>query len=301
MNQFKRVSSPELDSILGNKIPVLDHGFIRPIDYMGNDTSVVQAARVSYGSGTKTNSEDEGLIRYLMRHHHSTPMEMCELKLHIKAPIFVARQWLRHRMSSTNEYSARYSMMQDMFYLPDPANLTPQSKTNAQGRNELVKLSEEESKKALEILESDANHCYENYLNLTNTDAQGNVLDDSKQGIARELARMNLPVSIYTEWYWKIDLHNLFHFLRLRADSHAQYEIRVYAEAIEDIVAQWVPMCFRAYKDYRKNAINFSAEEVNILRTLVNNSEAILMGLDDLVSESNLSKREKTELFNKLT
>ena len=235
---------------------VLDHGFIRVIDYMGDDAAIVQAARVSYGAGTKKVNDDSGLIRYLMRHWHSTPFEMCELKLHVKLPIFVARQWIRHRTANVNEYSARYSIMDREFYIPQPEHLAAQSTVNNQGRGAVLEGAE--AARVLEILKSDAARSYDHYEEMLSQDGQ--------QGLARELARMNLPANIYTQWYWKVDLHNLFHFLRLRADPHAQYEIRVYAEAIARVVADWVPVAFAAFEDYRMGGVSLSAKAVNILK-----------------------------------
>ncbi|WP_309666208.1 FAD-dependent thymidylate synthase, partial [Tabrizicola sp.] len=217
-----RAVAPGMEAHLYHAHPVLDHGFIRVIDYMGDDAAIVQAARVSYGAGTKHVQNDEGLIRYLMRHWHSTPFEMCEVKLHVKLPVFVARQWIRHRTANVNEYSARYSILDREFYIPAPEHLAAQSTVNNQGRGEV--LTGEESARVLDLLKSDANRAYDHY--------EAMLSQDGQQGLARELARMNLPANIYTQWYWKVDLHNLFHFLRLRADPHAQYEIRVYAEAI---------------------------------------------------------------------
>ena len=236
-NKTMRAISQGMENHLFKAHEVLDHGFIRVIDYMGNDGSIVQAARVSYGEGTKKARDDEGLIRYLMRHWHSTPFEMCEVKFHIKLPVFVARQWIRHRTANVNEYSARYSILDREFYIPDASNLASQSKTNNQGRGSV--LTGKEAEKVLEILRTDSSRSYDNY---------EKMLDQTNQdGLARELARMNLPMNIYTQWYWKIDLHNLFHFLRLRADSHAQYEIRVYSEVLNKIVADWVPMAYQAF------------------------------------------------------
>ena len=236
--------------------PILDHGFIRLIDYMGDDAAIVQAARVSYGAGTKHVQNDEGLIRYLMRHWHSTPFEMCEIKLHVKLPVFVARQWIRHRTANVNEYSARYSILDREFYIPAPEHLAAQSVVNNQGRGEV--LTGAESARVLELLKSDANRAYDNYEAMLSTDGQ--------QGLARELARMNLPTNIYTQWYWKVDLHNLFHFLRLRADPHAQYEIRVYAEAIAAVVRDWVPLAYAAFEDYRMGGVNLSAKAVAVVK-----------------------------------
>ena len=236
--------------------PVLDHGLLRVIDYMGDDSAIVQAARVSYGRGTKAVSNDEGLIRYLMRHWHSTPFEMCEVKLHVKLPVFVARQWIRHRTANVNEYSARYSILDREFYIPAPEQLAAQSKVNNQGRGEV--LSGDEAQRVLDLLREDSARAYDHYEDMLSQDGQ--------QGLARELARMNLPANIYTQWYWKTDLHNLFHFLRLRADAHAQYEIRVYAEAMCRIVADWVPLAYGAFEDYRLGGVSLSARGVEVLR-----------------------------------
>ena len=219
ISQTSRVTAPELESILYKPIEVLDHGFIRVIDYMGDDTSIVQSARVSYGKGTKQISNDKGLIKYLMRHRHSTPFEMCEIKFHIKLPIFIARQWIRHRTANVNEYSARYSILDKEFYIPSPENLAAQSVTNNQGRGDA--LTTEEASNVIDILRRDAEQTYSNYETLLNENSSGETIDDNKAGIARELARMNLTLNTYTQWYWKIDLNNLLHFLALRADGHA--------------------------------------------------------------------------------
>ena len=251
-----RAVSPGMEALLYRAIPVLDHGFIRVIDYMGDDGAIVQAARVSYGAGTKHVQNDAGLIRYLMRHWHSTPFEMCEVKLHVKLPVFVARQWIRHRTANVNEYSARYSILDREFYIPAPENLAAQSTANNQGRGEV--LSGAESARVLEILKSDAGQAYDHYEEMLSQDGQ--------QGLARELARMNLPMNIYTQWYWKTDLHNLFHFLRLRADAHAQYEIRVYAEAIAACVRDWVPLAYGAFEDYRMGGVTLSARALDVLK-----------------------------------
>ncbi|SDK47114.1 FAD-dependent thymidylate synthase [Paracoccus chinensis] len=236
--------------------PVLDHGLLRVIDYMGDDSAIVQAARVSYGRGTKAVSNDEGLIRYLMRHWHSTPFEMCEVKFHVKLPVFVARQWIRHRTANVNEYSARYSILDREFYIPAPEQLAAQSTVNNQGRGAV--LSGEEAQRVLDILRDDAMRSYDHY--------EGMLSQEGQQGLARELARMNLPANIYTQWYWKTDLHNLFHFLRLRADAHAQYEIRVYAEAMCRIVADWVPLAYAAFEDYRLGGVSLSGKAVEVLK-----------------------------------
>ena len=254
-----RTVAPGIEAHLYTAKPVLDHGFVRVIDYMGDDAAICQAARVSYGKGTKSVQNDEGLIRYLMRHWHSTPFEMCELKLHVKLPVFVARQWIRHRTANVNEYSARYSILDREFYIPAPDQMAAQSVINNQGRGEA--LQGEEAARVLDILKGDSMRAYDHYEEM--------ISQDGQQGLARELARMNLPANIYTQWYWKVDLHNLFHFLRLRADSHAQYEIRVYAEAICDIVADWVPAAYKAFEDYRLGSVSMSAQMVDCLRRML--------------------------------
>jgi thymidylate synthase (FAD) len=251
-----RAVSEGMEAHLYRAHEVLDHGFIRVIDYMGDDAAIVQAARVSYGAGTKHVQNDDGLIRYLMRHWHSTPFEMCEIKLHVKLPVFVARQWIRHRTANVNEYSARYSILDREFYIPEPSQLAAQSTVNNQGRGEV--LSGAESARVLAMLKSDAAQMYDHYEEMLSQDGQ--------QGLARELARMNLPMNIYTQWYWKVDLHNLFHFLRLRADAHAQYEIRVYAEAIAECVRDWVPLAYAAFEDYRMGGVTLSSKAIDVLK-----------------------------------
>jgi len=258
-----RAVSEGMEAHLYTPKPVLDHGFIRVIDYMGDDSAIVQAARVSYGAGTKHVQNDEGLIRYLMRHWHSTPFEMCEIKLHVKLPVFVARQWIRHRTANVNEYSARYSILDREFYIPAPDALAAQSTVNNQGRGET--LQGEEAERVLELLKSDAGRCYDNY--------EAMLSQDGQAGLARELARMNLPANVYTQWYWKVDLHNLFHFLRLRADAHAQYEIRVYADAICDVVKDWVPAAYSAFEDYRLGGVNLSGKAVECLKRMLKGEE----------------------------
>jgi thymidylate synthase (FAD) len=280
----RRPTVPALEALLFTAMPLLDHGFIRVIDYMGDDAAIVQAARVSYGRGTKRVSEDAGLIRYLMRHRHSTPFEMCELKLHVKLPIFVARQWIRHRTANVNEYSARYSVLDREFYIPAPAQLAAQSDSNRQGRGAV--LQGDEAAEVLALLRDDAARCYDHYAYMLNEDAA----DPQRQGLARELARMNLTLNAYTQWYWKIDLHNLFHFCALRADPHAQYEIRVYADAILDVVRAWVPAAHAAFVDYRLGAATFSAPMLAVLRRL-------LAGEEVAQENSLLSKREWTEMM----
>jgi thymidylate synthase (FAD) len=273
-----RAVSEGMEAHLYRAHELLDHGFIRVIDYMGDDAAIVQAARVSYGAGTKHVQNDEGLIRYLMRHWHSTPFEMCEIKLHVKLPVFVARQWIRHRTANVNEYSGRYSILDREFYIPQPEQLAAQSVVNNQGRGEV--LTGAEADRVLEILKRDAAQCYDNYESMLSQDGQ--------QGLARELARMNLPMNIYTQWYWKVDLHNLFHFLRLRADSHAQYEIRVYAEAIAACVKDWVPLAYAAFEDYRMGGATLSAKAISVLKRQ-------LKGETVTQEESGMSKGEWRE------
>ncbi|WP_333828024.1 FAD-dependent thymidylate synthase [Pararhodobacter sp.] len=258
-----RAVSEGMEKHLYRAHPVLDHGFVRAIDYMGDDSAIVQAARVSYGAGTKHVQNDEGLIRYLMRHWHSTPFEMCEIKLHVKLPVFVARQWIRHRTANVNEYSARYSILDREFYIPEPEQLAAQSSINNQGRGAV--LEGDEAVRVLEMLKNDASRSYDSY--------EAMLSQEGQAGLARELARMNLPMNIYTQWYWKTDLHNLFHFLRLRADAHAQYEIRVYAEAIASMVADWVPLAYAAFEDYRMGGVNLSAKGIDCVRRMLKGEE----------------------------
>lgn len=254
--QTLRAVSEGMENHLYVAHPVLDHGLVRVIDYMGDDAAICQAARVSYGKGTKSVQNDEGLIRYLMRHWHSTPFEMCEVKFHVKLPVFVARQWIRHRTANVNEYSGRYSILDREFYIPAPEHLAAQSSQNHQGRGEVLQGAE--AQRVLDLLREDAMRSYDSYETMLSQEGQ--------QGLARELARMNLPANIYTQWYWKVDLHNLLHFLRLRADSHAQYEIRAYADIMCDITRDWVPAAFGAFQDYRMNAVNLSAQAADALR-----------------------------------
>jgi thymidylate synthase (FAD) len=287
-NNTKRVTAPELEKILYEAIPILDHGFIRVVDYMGNDSSIVQAARVSYGKGTKKVNTDAGLIKYLMRHWHSTPFEMCEIKYHVKLPIFIARQWIRHRTANVNEYSARYSILDKEFYLPASEHLAAQSQNNRQGRGDV--LEGEQAKKVLDSLKSDAERTYGNYEQMLNERYDGTVIDENKIGLARELARMNLTLNTYTQWYWKTDLLNLMNFLRLRADDHAQYEIRAYAEAMLDTLKKWVPITYGAFMDYRVGGTEVSAKGKNIIQKLIN-------GENISIEQSGLSKREWNELM----
>jgi thymidylate synthase (FAD) len=286
-----RPTVPALEALLFHAIPVLDHGFVRVVDYMGDDGAVVQAARVSYGRGTRAANEDRGLIRYLMRHRHSTPFEMCEIKYHVKLPIFVARQWIRHRTANVNEYSARYSILDREFYIPAPEQLAAQSSVNRQGRGAVLEGAE--AARVLHLLRDDAARCYDHYAEMLNEDEAGNSIDPGRQGLARELARMNLTLNAYTQWYWKTDLHNLLHFLSLRADAHAQYEIRVYAEAMLRTVEAWVPESFAAFRDYRLGAATLSAQMLGVVRRLLAGEPVAQEG-------SGLSKREWRELMDML-
>lgn len=260
----KRAFSAGIEQHLFKEFKVLDKGFVRVIDYMGNDQAIVQAARVSYGSGTKSSRNDERLIRYLMRHHHSTPFEMCEIKLHVKLPIFVARQWIRHRTANVNEYSARYSILEQEFYIPAPEHLAAQDETkaaNKQGRAS-QSFSVGQAQAIIQRLENSNKHVYGIYQDMI-------AGDDDAPGLARELARINLPTSIYTQWYWKIDVHNLLHFIKLRADTHAQYEIRAYADVIAKIVADWMPMAYQAFQDYLLNSVTLCAVQRQCLERLL--------------------------------
>ncbi len=280
-----RVVSEGLDSVLNQEFKALDKGFVRVVDYMGNDSSIVQAARVSYGKGTKTTQDDVALIRYLLKHKHTTPFEMCEIKLHIKAPIFIARQWLRHRTASVNEYSARYSIIEEEYYVPATENIRKQSSSNKQGRGEA--LSTEESQEIQNKMDQVTQNCFALYNEFIKIDDNNNEL------VAKELARSILPVNIYTQFYWKIDLHNLMHFLRLRCDSHAQYEIREYANIILDLLKLWLPSTYQAFLDYHINAINFSAQEMSMLHSMLSQVEVV----DKL---EGLSMREYNEFKNKI-
>src|SRR5277367_340278 len=254
----RRATVPALEAMLYQAMPVLDHGFIRVIDYMGDDAAIVQSARVSYGRGTRRMSDDAGLIRYLMRHRHSTPFEMCEIKYHVKLPIFVARQWIRHRTANVNEYSARYSILDNEFYLPAPEHLAEQTTTNGQGRGEV--LQPEKAQQVLDLLRDHAERAYRGYAELLNEGTEDSRIGRARPGLARELARMNLSLNFYTQWYWKVDLHNLLHFLSLRADPHAQYEIRAYADAMLDTAKRWVPMTHAAFMNYRIGGAAISAK-----------------------------------------
>ncbi|WP_065094457.1 FAD-dependent thymidylate synthase [Wolbachia endosymbiont of Nomada panzeri] len=273
----KRVTVKEIDEILYEEHKVLDHGFIRVMDYMGSDSTIVQAARVSYGKGTKQISQDEALIKYLMRHHHTTPFEMCEIKFHVKLPIFVARQWIRHRTANVNEYSARYSILDNEFYTPKPEQVAKQSDNNKQGSGEAF--DPDTSKEIIDSLTNDSNLVYSHYEKFI------------EQGLAREIARTNLMLNYYTQFYWKIDLHNLLHFLKLRADKHAQYEIRVYAEVMLDIIKKWVPLAYNAFVEYCLESACISRTGLDIIRKLIK-------GENVTREESNIGKREWDELMS---
>ena len=288
-NITKRVTSPELEKVLYEAMPVLDHGFVRVVDYMGDDTSIVQSARVSYGKGTKKVSTDSGLIKYLMRHRHSTPFEMCEIKYHIKLPIFIARQWIRHRTANVNEYSARYSIMDKEFYVPERENLAAQSTNNRQGRGELI--NGKQADNILKILKEDAERNYQHYEEMLNEKYDGSIIDDKKQGLARELARMNLTLNSYTQWYWKTDLLNLLNFLALRADSHAQFEIREYADVMLNTVKKWVPTTYDAFVDYRVGGMELSAKGKIVIQKMIKGEKCD-------IESSGLSKREWNELMD---
>lgn len=285
--QTRRATVPALEEILYEALPVLDHGFVRLVDYMGDDSSIVQAARVSYGKGTKHVTQDAGLIKYLMRHWHSTPFEMCEIKFHVKLPIFIARQWIRHRTANVNEYSARYSVLDNEFYMPEQQHLCAQSKINNQGRGDV--LTGAEAAHVLNLLREDALRNYAHYEEMLNCDQQGNVLNESHDGLARELARMNLSLNFYTQWYWKIDLHNFMHFLRLRADAHAQYEIRAYADVMTDILQKWVPLAYDAFVEYRQGGGHMSKTGLEVVKRMIQGEKVEQ-------ANSGLSKREWDEL-----
>jgi thymidylate synthase (FAD) len=287
----RRATVPALEEILYTALPVLDHGFVRVVDYMGDDGAVVQAARVSYGKGTRRVSEDKGLISYLMRHRHTTPFEMCEIKYHVKLPIFVARQWIRHRTANVNEYSARYSILDNEFYLPAPEHLAAQSAANRQGRGEVLEGAA--AARVMSLLREDAERAYAHYEEMLNERPDGSRPDPGRDGLARELARMNLNLGFYTQWYWKIDLHNLLHFLSLRADAHAQYEIRVYADAMLETVKRWVPLCHEAFAEYVMGGARLSATGLAVVKRLLA-GEAVTQ------ETSGLGKREWRELMASL-
>lgn len=269
-----RVNSPEADALIDEEIKVLDRGFVRLVDYLGNDSRIVQSARVSYGAGTKTVREDKGLINYLMRHRHTSPFEQVILTFHVKLPIFIARQWVRHRTARLNEISGRYSVMKDEFYVPDLNVIRRQSKTNRQGREE--ELAPELCQKAIDIITRDQSAAYADY--------EAMISDD----VARELARINLPLSLYTEWYWQIDLHNLFHFVRLRADAHAQWEIQEYARVLLRCARAVAPLATEAFEEHAMFGAQFSRSELEAIRAMISGGEC------------NLEGRTRREFFDKL-
>ncbi|MDG7056333.1 MAG: FAD-dependent thymidylate synthase [Wolbachia endosymbiont of Meromenopon meropis] len=273
----KRITVKEIDEILYKEHKVLNHGFIRVIDYIGSDSAIVQAARVSYGRGTKQINQDEALIKYLMMHNHTSPFEMCEIKFHLKLPIFVARQWIRHRTANVNEYSGRYSILDNEFYVPKLEQVAKQSNDNKQGSGEAFDLSS--SKEIIDSLINDSNLVYSHYLKFI------------QKGLAREIARTNLMLNYYTQFYWKIDLHNLFHFLKLRVDKNAQYEIRVYAEVILNIIKKWVPIAYSAFVEYCLESVCISKTGIEVIRKLVK-------GENITRKESRISKREWDKLMS---
>ena len=284
-SKTKRVTASKLDKVLYKPFKVLDHGFVRVIDYMGDDSSIVQAARVSYGKGTKKLNQDKNLINYLLSHRHTTPFEMNEIKFHIKLPIVVARQWIRHRTANVNEYSARYSILDNEFYIPKANDVKPQSQLNNQGRE--GEIEKDLKKHYLSLIKENAKINFSSYKHLLNVDEDGNTLDEKRPGIARELARMVLPLSSYTQWYWKIDLHNLMHFLALRFDDHAQYEIRVYAKVMLDLVKKWVPLTYDAFIRNRVNSLTLSSEAIEYLKMKIKNKKS---------SKTKINKRELDNL-----
>ena len=311
--ETRRATVPAVEEILYEALPVLDHGFVRVVDYMGDDAAIVQAARVSYGRGTKRTRDDQGLINYLMRNAHTSPFEMCEIKLHVKLPVFVARQWIRHRMANVNEYSARYSVLDREFYVPKGDQLATQSATNNQGRGQTsageqlalgsvpepqtetqqgsrrrttrertaeaqrARATQEETQRVQASMTKDAQRSFDQYDSLLTA------------GFARELARIGLPLSTYTQWYWKTDLHNLLHFLALRGDAHAQWEIQEYARVILDVVERWVPLTANAFHRYRIGGARLSAEGLSAVKR-------ILAGEEIDPAELEMSPREWREL-----
>jgi thymidylate synthase (FAD) len=297
MPETKRPTMPAAEEILGGYFPVLDHGFVALVDYMGSDEDIERAARVSYGYGTRKVSQTRGLIRYLRRHMHTTPSEMVELKFHVCMPIFVARQWIRHRTANVNEYSGRYSLMPLLFYTPEAKEFALQSADNKQGRM---------TASADEALYRESVRRWEESRAQAGAHYQWLVGQD----VARELARIDLPLSTYTQWYWKIDLHNLIHFLTLRADPHAQYEIRVYAEVMAGMLKRVAPLSYEAWLDYGFAAERMSRGEMEALRRLlaaeINGDEVTIAARPDAslggveMAELGLSKREVIELAEKL-
>ncbi len=274
---------PEAEAILDEAFPVLDKGFVRLVDYMGSDDRIVQSARVSYGKGTKTVRQDRGLINYLMRNRHTSPFEQVILTFHTKMPVFVARQWVRHRTARLNEISGRYSVMEDEFYVPKPEDISGQAVDNKQGRDGEPLASDLAEYVQAQLVEGQR-ASYESYEALLET------------GLARELARINLPISLYTQWYWQVDLHNLFHFLELRLDTHAQYEIRAYAEVMLDMAEKVAPIATEAFREHVLGGTHFSAREYEVVRAL-----AAGKAFDEAADQAGLSgkplERLKAKLF----
>ena len=264
------------EEILDKEFPVLDHGFVRLVDYLGSDERIVQSARVSYGSGTKTYRQDKGLINYLLRNDHTSPFEQVNFTFHVKMPIFVARQWIRHRTGRVNEISGRYSVMSDECYLPDKEHINKQSDDNKQGRV-AESVDDQLAQQVLDLLREDQRRSYENYQKLLDL------------GIARELSRIDLPLSLYTEWYWQMDLHNLFHFLALRLDSHAQYEIRVYAQTILEMVRRVCPIATEAFEEHKLGGVSLSKSELSALKAMLEGKESPLQGRAKDLFEQKLS------------
>lgn len=277
-----RITVPEAEAIVDKEFQVLDHGFVRLVDYLGGDARIVQSARVSYGEGTKTLREDKTLIDYLLRNKHTSPFEQVILTFHVKMPIFVARQWIRHRTARLNEISGRYSVMRDEFYTPQPEEVRFQSKRNKQGGS-TQDVPDSMREKVIQLLQQEQQQLYGDY---------ETMLED---GIARELARINLPLSLYTEMYWQIDLNNLFHFLRLRMDWHAQYEIRVYGDAMAKIVQAVSPMAYEAFEEHILHGRNFSRTELELLRSALD-----LGKLAEAVEKSDMRETRQKELLDKL-
>lgn len=289
--KIKKTINKGADKWVGKEIKVLDHGFVYLVDYMGSDESIEQAARVSYGSGTRKTSETRGLLRYLLRNDHTSPVEMAELKFHCKMPIFVARQWVRHRTASLNEYSARYSILKDEFYIPDQKNISVQSTNNKQGRGELIN-----SKLSKDI----QNKMHDHFV--TSSVLYNELLDENgNYKMARELSRAVLPVSVYTEWYWKIDLHNLLHFLRLRLDPHAQYEIRVYAEAIAKIVKDAYPIIWEAFEDYKLHSMRITKPEKELIAKLLKKHKVRFAEKEITKAAENIGLTNKREIEEAIT
>ncbi|MFN8221118.1 MAG: FAD-dependent thymidylate synthase [Fimbriimonadales bacterium] len=280
-----RILIPEAEALLDQEIKVLDKGFVRLVDYMGGDERIVQAARVSYGSGTKSYRQDRALIHYLMRHDHTSPFEQVQLTFHTKMPIFVARQWVRHRTARLNEISGRYSIMKDEFYVPKPEQMQGQSKDNKQARSEEAV---EGAEAMIAEMQDDQALVYAHYQQMID------------QGLAREIARNNLPLSLYTEWYWQIDLHNLFHFLHLRMDAHAQYEIRVFAEAMAKCARAVAPLAYEAFEEHKQRAVKFSRTECLALNALLNGRDYEMEERPRRLFEEKLAKLRDLERMEAL-